>query len=213
MIFNSIILASAGALDGLAVSFAYGTKKITIPLVSNLVISLVCTAVFAMAMLVGAGVRTFMSDSLATGLSFAILFFLGAIKLFDSAIKARIKRTNNSEKEKSQREFAFRLLNFRFILNVYADPPEADVDDSKSISPSEAVGLAAALSLDGIALGVGAALTVVSIPLTIAVAMAANFAAIAFGSRIGGYFARKSSRDLGWIAGVILIGVAILQLV
>jgi len=213
MVFNSIILASAGALDGLAVSFAYGTKKIKIPLVSNFIISLVCTSVFALALLVGAGMRTFMSDEVAVWLSFSILFFLGIIKLFDSAIKAKIKRAKNSEKEKKQREFTFSLLNFRFILNVYADPPEADVDDSKSISPSEAIGLAAALSLDGIALGVGAALSVVSIPLTIAVAMTANFGAIACGSRIGGYFARKSSRDLGWIGGVILIGVAFAQLI
>ena len=49
-------------------------------------------------------------------------------------------------------------MNFRFVLSVYADPENADTDDSRSISPKEALSLATALSLDGAAAGFGAAL-------------------------------------------------------
>lgn len=70
------------------------------------------------------------------------------------------------------------MFNFRFVLRLYADPEMADQDCSKTISPGEALSLAAALSLDGLAVGFGAALGEVNAWAVILCSLATNMLAV-----------------------------------
>ena len=97
-------------------------------------------------------------------------------------------------------------------MRLYADPEIADVDVSKSISPKEAVVLAVSLSLDGLAVGLGAAMIGVNVWILITFTLIADFVALLLGSLLGNNAANKLRFNISWLAGVILIGLAFMQL-
>ena len=67
------ILVAALSIDALAASFAYGTNRIKIPAKSIGVISLVCTAVLAISMLIGNIIGSYIPKSVTSDLCFGIL--------------------------------------------------------------------------------------------------------------------------------------------
>jgi len=140
-------------------------------------------------------------------LSFSILFIIGIIKLFDSITKSIIRKHTELHKE-----IKFSVFNFKFILRLYADPEAADIDVSKSISPKEASWLALSLSLDGIAVGFGAAMMGVNGLTLVLFTLFIGFMALFLGSRVGNRCADKLKFNISWVAGVMLIGLAFMQL-
>ena len=206
-ILQAVLLAAALSVDALAASFAYGSQKLRIPVGSMLVISLVCSAVLGLTLLLGTQMGEWMSDSLAAALSFTILFGLGILRVFDSGLKNWIRRRGAPG---GQIQFsAFRL---NFILRVYADPKTADFDGSRTLSLSEATALAAALSLDGVAAGLGAGLFGAGALLAVGVTFALTLLAVAAGCRLGSRLATRLTADISWISGALLILLAVLQL-
>ena len=137
---------------------------------------------------------------------FAILLILGTEKLCDSAIKAYIRSGRQVQKKVS-----FSFLNLNFILRVYADPKKADVDASKTLSPAEAASLAVALSLDGLAVGLGAAMHAINGIQVLVLSLAIGAAAVMGGSILGNRLSRKSSVNLSWLSGILLIALAFLK--
>jgi len=207
ILLEAFILASSLSFDAFAAGLAYGGSRIRIPFISTQIISFICSGVLGISLLAGIIVRPFLADWLTAAVSFAILLVLGIMKLLDGATKAFILRHNSLH-----REFKFSMFNFKFILHLYADPEKADIDGSRDISPAEAVSLALALSLDGLAVGFGASLGEIHIPAVIVCSLAANTAAVIAGSRLGGRLAKKIPLNLTWISGAILIGLAVAKL-
>jgi putative sporulation protein YtaF len=194
-------------VDAFSASFAYGSNKIKIPMMSNHIINLIGTSILALSLLAGAFVRQFLPDGLTAWISFAILFVLGAIKLLDGVMKSVIRKYSNLDKE-----IEFSMFSMKFILRLYANPEEADVDASRSISPKEAAVLAFALSLDGMAVGFGAALGSVNIWAVITASLIANMLAVSLGCLLGNKLARKTSFNPSWLGGAILVIMAFLKL-
>lgn len=205
--FEAIILALTCSIDAFAASFAYGTNKIKIPFISNQIINFICCTILGISLLFGAIVRNYIPSHLTIIISFIILFILGIIKLFDSITKSLIRKYNNITKE-----LKFSFFNFKFILKLYADPEDADIDSSRDISPTEAVALAFSLSLDGLAIGFGAALSNINILVVVIAALLINMIALISGVNLGNKLAKKSSVNLSWISGVILIILAFSKL-
>lgn len=201
------MIASALSMDAFVASFAYGSNKIKIPMLSIQVINFVCSSILAISLLVGSLVRQYIPPRLTVAICFAILFLLGVVKLLDSITKSVIRKYNNLNKE-----IKFSMLNLKFILYLYADPVEADVDASKLISPAEAASLAIALSLDGLAVGFGAALGSINIPAVILCSLVTGTLAVILGCYVGDKVARKLPFDLSWLSGVLLISLAVMKL-
>jgi len=202
------VLALSCSLDAFVASFAYGSNKIKIPLLSNQIINLVCSSFLGISLVAGSFIRQYIPGRSAMGLSFMILFVLGIIKLLDSVTKSIIRKYDRISKE-----IKFSMFSFKFILRLYADPEAADVDDSKIISPMEAAALAISLSIDGIAIGFGAALGNINILAVFLTSLIINTAAIMSGCYIGNKIARRSSFNLSWLSGLILIVLAVMKLV
>jgi len=196
------------SIDALAASFAYGCKKIKIPMISLVIISLICTATIGLSFLFGSVLVHHIPEWVAVALSFSILFTIGIVKLFDSITKSIIRKYTQLNKE-----IKLSVLNFKLVMNIYADPEAADVDISKSISPKEAAVLAASLSLDGLAVGLGAAIIGTNGWLLVLFTLLTGFAALLLGCWLGNKAADKLSFNISWLGGVILIGLAFLQLV
>ncbi|MCL2013488.1 MAG: sporulation membrane protein YtaF [Oscillospiraceae bacterium] len=198
------MLALSCAADAFIVSFSYGTKKIKIPVLSAVVINAICAAVFGGALFAGTALRQYVPAETASVFSFCVFLLLGLLKLLDGAAKEVIKKFGAIKKR-----MKFSLFSFKFILNVYADPEKADADESKTISPAEAVSLSAALSVDGIAAGFAASLGNANSFIVFFSALAANMLAIIFGAIAGENLAHRIPINFSWLSGAIFIALAI----
>lgn len=206
-ILEALLLVVALSADTFAASFAYGTNKIKIMMSSTLIINGICTLALTLSLVLGNLLRPILSNEITRTVSFTVLFVLGMSKLFDSTIKAYIRKYN-----KFEHELHFSFLYLRFILNVYADPKIADVNESNSLSPMEALSLAIALSFDGFAVGLGAALVEINVWYIIILSFIIGILAIVVGSFIGNLISKKISMNISWLSGILLLVIAFLKI-
>lgn len=199
-----LLLVIALSVDAFAASFVYGTDRVKIPAASVFVITALSTGILVLFLLLGRWFGSLIPVRATSVLCFLILFILGFVKLFDSTIKSLIKKT-----EFYERRVCFSFSHMNFILTVYADPSAANEEDVAVLSPLEALSLGLALSLDSAAAGFGAGMMVTHLPLTIFLSLALNTAAVLLGSVLGRTIASRSSFDLSWLSGLLLIGLAI----
>lgn len=204
---SSLLLVLAVSLDSFAACFAYGTSKIKIPPISIIIIAGINALMLSLSLLLGFVIAPLFPSYLPKIISFIILFIIGIVKLFDGIMKSRIKRGKKMDKR-----LKFSLFNLHFILNIYADPLDADKDNSKDLSPIESISLAIALSIDGIAVGFGAALTQVDIFIVVMLAIILGVLAIILGSRLGEKVSNNIPFDLSFIGGIFLIILALFKL-
>jgi len=207
LIFQAWMLVLALGIDAFVCSFSYGASKIKIPAKSVLVINIVCMSLLAIGLFLGAIINSFLSAGAANWIAFIILFGLGISKIFDSTIKQIIRKHNGFEKD-----FKFSLFNLSFIFKIYADPKAADVDQSKELTPKEAMPLAIAIGLDGLSVGIGIGIAMFNPLLILGLSRISDTIAIMFGAYLGNKIAQKTNWDLSWISGVILILIAIFEI-
>ncbi len=208
IILESVLFVTALSTDALIASLAYGSNKIKIPLESILVISFLCTGILGLSLLGGTFLKPFLPEEFIKGISFTILFFLGIMKLLDNIVKALIDKHTLIHKQ-----IKFSMLNLNFILNIYADPKEADIDESKTLSPAEAMSLGIALSFDSLAAGVGAALGNINVVSIILSSLLLSMLSIKVGELLGNKLSDKVPFRLSWLSGIILIILAIIRIV
>ena len=206
-LIQTLLLVSALSLDALVASFSYGAGSIKIPFLSVLILDLICSATLGVALLLGDLIGQWIPAQLTLAICFVLLFVLGVTKLFSFLMKNWILHSDNGIKRVS-----FRLLDYRFILKIYADSTQADRDHSMILSPKESIALAVALSLDGCAAGFGAGLMSQSVLIIVLESFVINMLAIEAGSALGARFARNRQIDLSWLGCVILILLAFWKL-
>ncbi|MCL2672231.1 MAG: sporulation membrane protein YtaF [Clostridiales bacterium] len=203
-ILEAALLAASLSLDAFTAGFAYGANKTKLPMLSVQIINLICSGVTGISLFVGVLIKPYLPQRVTLAVSFAVLLLIGLAKLLDSVTKSVIRKHRDIN-----RKISASFFNFKFVLHVYANPELADIDASKSISPKEAVLLALALSLDGIAVGLGAALTNVNAVAVLLCSLVTNTIFMIFGRYLGHKLASKTSFDLSWLSGAVLIGLAI----
>ena len=201
------LLAFALSMDALVSGFAYGTNRIKIPLISAFVVSVICSLILAVSLFAGSLLNPFIPENLCIIISFATLFILGIIKLFDSTTKSIIRKHSGLNTE-----LKFSVFNLGIILNIYANPQNADFDKSRGLSPKEAFFLALALSLDGLGVGFGAALADVNPVYTVLFSLITNIICVLLGFQLGYRLSSRLSPNLSWIGGLILITLAFTKL-
>ena len=206
-ILEAIIITIALSTDAFIASFAYGSNKIKIPFSSMQVISLICTGILGISLLLGTVLKPYLPGDLLKIASFLILLILGFIKLMDNIIKSIINKHTIIDKQ-----IRFSLLNINFILNIYANPKEADLDESKVLSPRESLSLAIALSIDSLAAGFGVALGNINVLPIIICSLLFSMLAIKLGALIGNKISDKVPFNLSWLSGILLIFLAFLRL-
>lgn len=201
------MITSALSMDAFVASFAYGSNKIKIPILSVQVINIICSSILGISLLSGTLLRQYIPQTLTPAICFAFLFILGLMKLLDSVTKSIIRKNTDFKKK-----IRFSMFNLKFILSLYADPEKADVDASSVISPAEAASLAVALSIDGLAVGFGAALGNVSGIAVFLCSLVIGTLAIITGCFLGNKIAGKIPFNLSWLSGALLIVLAFLKL-
>ena len=201
-----ILLAAALSLDALAAGFLYGTDRVRIPLSSLTVISGLSAGILALCLLFGSWLQSLLPPKLPSVLCFLILVCLGCIKLFDSTVKALIRRCSGKEAR-----VTLSLPHLTLLLTIYADPAAANGPDTSVLSPGEAFSLGIALAFDSAAAGFGAGMTSLKLPAAFVLAFCFTAAALTVGSLLGRRLAGHFSFDLSWLAGCLLLILALLK--
>lgn len=207
VMIESLLIVSSVCIDAFVASMAYGANKIKIPALSAIVISLIGSLVLGISLFFGGFIKDFLPGSTPKILSFIILMFLGIYRLFESIFKTFIKKHSNSDKP-----LTFKLFDFDFVLQVYADETIADFDNSKILTIKEAIYLALALSMDSLAVGFGSSLGNINYIQVIILCFIVGFIAVSIGVFIGKKAAEKSNMNLSWLSGAILMILAIMRI-
>ncbi len=202
-----ILLIIALSADAFAASFAYGADKVKIPPLSAIIVALISDILLMISLLIGNFLKAYIPPMLTTFFSFTILFVLGAIKLFDSSIRRKIRENRFNSKE-----VKVQTKNLRFILTVYAAPEAANTEDVETLSPAEALSLGLALSLDSAAAGFGAASGEYSLLLAALLAFLISLGAVSLGCKTGRLLAAKSDFNFSIIGGILLLLLAFSKL-
>lgn len=205
---ESLLLVLSLCVDALVASFAYGTNKIKIPMVSSIILTSISTLFLMISMALGSLINGLISEGLAHIICFGILFLLGFLRLFEGLLKNYLNK-----KALSPHNIEVTVFNFKLVLNVYADVTLADLDHSKSLSIKEALYLGTALSLDSLIVGFGAALAPISFVEVTFFSILFNFISIAIGGFIGSKCAEKLDIELSWVSGIILIILSLLKII
>lgn len=203
---TSLLLVSSLCIDSFVASISYGTSKIRIPPLSIIIINLVCTATLACSLLIGSIFKSFLPGDLPVILGFMLLMALGIYRLFEYIFKSYI-----SKRSKSDSPLKFKIFDFQFVLQVYANEIKADFDNSKSLNIKESFYLALALSLDSLAVGFGSSLCNINYTQVLILCFVIGILCVSLGVFIGRKFAQKLHLELSWLSGVLLILLAILR--
>jgi putative sporulation protein YtaF len=203
---ESLLLVSSLCIDSFVASIAYGTSKIQIPPLCTIIINLVCTITLACSLLIGSIFKSFLPSNLPVILGFILLMLLGIYRLFEYIFKSYI-----SKRSKSDSPLTFKLFDFRFVLQVYANEIKADFDKSKCLNVKESFYLGLALSLDSLAVGIGSSLCSINYMQVLILCFVIGISAVSFGVFLGRKFAQKLHLELSWLSGVLLILLAIIR--
>ncbi|WP_150267139.1 manganese efflux pump [Paenibacillus tepidiphilus] len=184
-LFSLLLLAFALSLDGFGVGITYGLRKMKIPLLSILIISLCSGIVVGVSMQVGVLLAKVVSPDAASIVGAVILVLMGCWSLVQmlmqreregegedlgrggaqedastAAVWAGEAALPDVQEEEAPKPavFSLELRHLGIVIQILRTPSSADLDASGSISPVEAMVLGIALSLDAFGAGLGAAL-------------------------------------------------------
>ncbi len=194
-----ILLTIAVSTDSFAASVGMGTAGIKIPLRSELIISFIGTLFLSLSVAFADFFGRLIPENVCEIISFILLISLGVFNLFQGFFKKLFAGRRRPSSEKAG------------PAEMFFDGTAADTDNSKSISPREAVVLSAALSADSLITGVGAGLEQLALPILSAGVFGASMLSLAAGQRLGRKLVSTFKINLGWLCGAVLILLAFLK--
>lgn len=205
---ESLLLVCSLCIDTFVASIAYGTDKIKIPFSSAIIINGTCSLFLAISLFIGYIFKDFLNPSISTSISFCLLFLLGVYRLFEAFFKRYIRKFSEIGVP-----LTFKIFDFKFVLQIYADEVKADYDNSKILRSKEALYLSVALSLDSLAVGFGSSLGNIHYLEVLILSIIIGFIALSFGGYLGRKFAQKVDINLSWLSGVMLIVLSIIRVI
>lgn len=205
---QSLILVLSLCIDTFVTSIVYSSNKIKIPVVSGLIIDTICSLFLAISLFFGYLIKDFIPINIASTISFLLLLILGVYRLFEAFFKNLIKKYYDKGSP-----LTFKIFEFKFILQIYADEVKADLDESKILSPKEAFFLAVALSLDSLTVGFGCSIGSVNYLATVLLSFLVGALLLVLGGYVGRKISKNSNLNLSWLSGVLLIILAFIRII
>jgi putative sporulation protein YtaF len=207
---ETILIAMAICIDSFALGVTYGIKKIKIPKMAILTITLVTTCVLGISVLSGHIISQLVSRFAASLISSVILIGLGAFFMLEGYIKHLI--TTRGAKEPEQKLANIRIPKLGIIIDIALDVTKADLDISGDIDIKEALYIGFILSVDSLGVGFGYAMSSMNVMIFLALVFIINIITLVWGLRLGrniGHY--KTSLRTSLLPGFILIAVGILK--
>lgn len=217
-----ILIALAVSLDSCSVGLLYGARKIRIPWVSILIISICSGAMIWGSMRLGLFMLEWLEPETAKAIGAIILVLVGMWAVFQFFLHHRKSDVVEDTIERNvirngelpvQTVLHIEIRKIGLVIQILRSPTVADIDRSGNISAWEAAFLGIALSLDALGAGIGAALVGYS-PLSTAVLIAFSGGLfITIGLRLGRWLSRRKwMQRLSILPGILLITLGIMKL-
>lgn len=214
-------LAFAVSLDSFGVGVTYGLRNIRIPFLSILVISCFSGGMILLSMFVGHGLATWLSPVAAKHIGAGILIGIGLWSLWQvrkHSIAEEFKIREKSDAHQLQpypvKVFRIQIKALGLVIQILKTPMVADQDRSGTISPSEAVLLGTALSLDAFGAGLGASLLGYAPALTVLLIAGMGGLLLLLGMKVGFRFSRLPRMELfSLLPGILLMTIGLLRLI
>lgn len=188
-ILSSFLFAISANTDNFVVGLSYGTKKVKIGLVSNLIISLISVAGTMLSMSFSKIIINFIPENISNFIGSAILILIGVFTIVKPLLDG-----NNSG-------------------GIFENPEKADKDNSSNIDAKESVALALALTINNVGLGIGAGVTGLSIVMTSILTLVFSLSMIMVGYYLGSnYLSKVFSKKATIISGLIIIALGIFEM-
>lgn len=205
---ETILLVLTLSLDSFVASVAYGSNKIKIPFSSIIIINAVCSLFLGSSIFFGSQLKKILPENITLIISFLILMLLGIYYLCEGIFKGYL-----SGKSDLNSKVKLKLFDIWFIVDIYVDETKADFNHSKNLDAKEAIYLATALSLDSLAVGFGSSLSNINYLNVIFLSLFFGIFSIWSGLLVGKTIMEKSKLNLSWLAGIMLITLAVLKLI
>lgn len=199
-----LLFLFAVSLDSMTAGFSYGTKRVHVQILSLFLLVSIPAIFITLADILGTLTGRLLPDSFLSVLSFLLLFFLAAAKLFESLIRHLAKKHPSLIGNRG-----WHIKDLNIIFTVYLSPEIANQTDPQILSAKEAFVLSLALSLDSVL--VGMAFSTVAIPrlLLLISAMLFNLILFSIGYLCGRLLSHALPMDLSWLSGLCLLALAI----
>lgn len=207
MLLNIILLVSALCVDIFVASIAYGTNQVFLSRAQVIICNGICSFFLGISLSFGVLLDSLIPETFTKEICFFSLLFLGFLKFSDSIIKCFVRKHTTARKQ-----LHFHFSNLKFIINIYCNPLEADIDKNKKLSLKEVIFFSVAMSIDSLIAGAMAAFLKISVPLTIISAFILGCIFTYGGQLLGYQIRKKSSIDLSWIGGILFIILAFSKL-
>lgn len=205
IVLHILLLAFAVSADTFTVGLTYGMDKVRIPYSSAAIISGIPSLILLIFLCAGASISARVPANITGTISFLILAGMAILKLFDSSVKAFIRR---SKSLLPHRRFAFTFRELGIILTIYANPETANKDTPSILTPTEALPLSLALSLDSAAVGVGAGVSMSHPLLTAVITFFTGCLGVYTGKKLSAYICSHVKLDFSFIGGLLLLLLA-----
>lgn len=202
-----LILVLALSMDTFAASMAYGANGVFIGWKKIILMNGIGGLCLFGALSLGGLLDLLVPETLTKTICFLGLMAMGLVKLWDFLIR----RYQNRHQEKA-RDFKFSFSGIRVIISVYANPLTADLDGSKSLSWKESLVLAAAMSVDNLAVGAPGAFMHVSPWEAAAATFLTGVLSMYIGSFLGKRLRAKGGWELSWLSALLFILLAFSKL-
>lgn len=198
-LFSLLVLAFAVSLDSFSVGTTYGLRKMNIPFLSIVIISGCSAFALLLSMSIGEAIE-FISQKEVSQIGGWILIVIGLWALF------QFFRPDREKRDAPRYLVNLKLKKLGIVIQIFRKPVAADIDQSGTISGTEAILLGMALSFDAFGAGIGVAFMGYS-PILTAFTVACMSALFLWaGKSFGHCFSEvKWIKNASFIPGVILI--------
>jgi len=186
-----LLISLAVSVDSLVVGISYGVRRVHISHWMMLLVASLSAILKVAAMLLGRSLIMWMSPATAPRLGAAILIGLGLWFLLSAAVNAGKEKAKDQNGDDDDTLLRFRLKYLGVVICVLQDPSVADMDDSRSISATEATLLGLALGFDALGAGISAGFLHLPVFFTAAAVGLGTMVLLSFGTIIGGRLKRE----------------------
>lgn len=203
MIINYVLLF-VSTLDTIFIILGHSLKKIKFSFLNIFTISLVSSVMLLLSLLLSTYVSGFVSKKICDVISSILLLVIGFFNIFVYLLKCYLKKRKNSKSI-----IEFKASDVHFMINIFLENDDADINNDLVLSFKEALLLSIVLSIDGISTGVIIGL----MGINVFIAFFISFIAQIIFSYLGIALSKvvNKERDCTLINGIILIVLAILK--
>ena len=214
-LFTLAAFALALNLDSFAAGIAYGARKIQVPPLSLLIISLISMAAISVSMLAGKILIPYLPPEAAHRTGGLLLLCIGLWVLLQSRKAGHFPPAEKAvpEEDAEPKIMEIRIRPMGLVVQILREPARADLDQSGIITPGEAIFLGLALAMDAFAAGFAVSMLGFSIGATALVVGTGHFCLAYAGITAGRLFAAcRIGRHLAALPGWLLILLGLVKI-